>query len=553
MKNIKLHLLTIRCLIMAISLWQYAYAEVLTPAVTQKNIHEIKVPLLAHERWWGGAVHDGEVMPYQEGFSYDMYGDNKGNQVQPLLISNKGRVIWSEDSFKFTFSEGAIIIEARGKIEQNQAGSTLKEAFIFASKNHFPANGKMPDELLFSAPQYNTWIELIYNQNQEDILKYAHDIIDNGLPPGVLMIDDNWQEAYGKWNFHPGRFPDPKGMIKELHQLGFKVMLWVCPFVSPDTDLYRSLAQKGLLLKNPKEVKILGKSSIKNGQPAMIYWWNGVSALLDLSNPDAEQWFKGELKKLVDEFDVDGFKLDAGDSPFYPDGLISHKKDITPNEHTRLFGKIGLDFPLNEYRAMWKMAGLPLAQRLRDKWHTWKDLKTLIPNITAQGLVGYAFTCPDMIGGGEFHDFLDTKPKDQNLIVRSAQTHALMPMMQFSVAPWRILDEKHLQAVKKAVALRKQFTPTIVGLAKEAARTGEPIVRTLEYVFPGEGFENVKTQFMLGDDILVAPILNKEGKRLVKLPKGQWMDYDGKKLRGGTELSIEVPLDVLPYFKKIKQ
>ena len=85
----------------------------------------------------------------------------------------------------------------------------------------------IPDELLFTHPQYNTWIELMYDQNEEDILEYARAIIDNGYPPGVLMIDDNWQENYGIWKFSPRRFKDPKGMMDELHAMGFKVMLWV--------------------------------------------------------------------------------------------------------------------------------------------------------------------------------------------------------------------------------------------------------------------------------------------------------------------------------------
>gem|GEM_PF-3495001 len=148
----------------------------------------ITIPLLSGELWWGGASNDGVSMPYQEGFSYDMYDDNKGNQVQPLLISNKGRVIWSEESFKFSFLKNSIAIEARGILLQADAGENLKDAFTYASKNYFPANGKMPDETLFSAPQYNTWIELMYDQNQKDILEYAHGIIDNGFPPGVLMI-----------------------------------------------------------------------------------------------------------------------------------------------------------------------------------------------------------------------------------------------------------------------------------------------------------------------------------------------------------------------------
>lgn len=352
----------------------------------------------------------------------------------------------------------------------------------------------MPDRLLFEQPQYNTWIELIYDQNQKDILKYAHAIIDNGFPPGVLMIDDNWQEAYGNWKFHPEKFPSPKKMVEELHGLGFKVMLWVCPFVSPDTEVFRSGAKDGIFLKNSKSQKATGSPSSYFNDVAMVGWWNGYSALLDLSNPKGKTWFKNQLQYLVDEYGVDGFKLDAGDSDFYPDNLVSYDKQITSNTHTELFAQIGLDFPLNEYRATWKMAGKPLAQRLRDKGHNWEDLQTLIPNITAQGIMGYAFTCPDMIGGGEFNSFINSTTIDQELIVRSAQVHALMPMMQFSVAPWRILDQEHLAAVKSAVALRKKFTPEILRLAEEAANTGMPIVRTMEFVFPNGGYENVKDQ-----------------------------------------------------------
>src|SRR5690606_26097909 len=137
--------------------------------------------------------------------------------------------------------------------------------------------------------QYNTWIELLYDQNQEDILKYARSIIDNGFPPGVIMIDDNWQQAYGTWEFRKERFDDPKAMIDELHSMGFKVMMWVCPFVSPDTQVYRELRDKDLLLKD------------ETGQPKAVHWWNGQSAVLDLTHPDAGSWFKDRLLYLVDE------------------------------------------------------------------------------------------------------------------------------------------------------------------------------------------------------------------------------------------------------------
>ena len=75
-------------------------------------------------------------------------------------------------------------------------------------------------------------------------------------------------------------------------------------------------------------------------RPAIIRWWNGASALLDFTNPIAEKWFIDQLKSLMETYDIDGFKFDAGDANFYTGDIISNKS-ITPNEHSELFAKIG--------------------------------------------------------------------------------------------------------------------------------------------------------------------------------------------------------------------
>ncbi|HHE40387.1 MAG TPA: glycoside hydrolase, partial [Candidatus Cloacimonetes bacterium] len=321
--------------------------------------------------WWMGIIGQGHRMPFNENLEFDTWGVGFGNQVQPLILSDNGDVVWSEEPLRIENSDTELIVGSRDKIKVTKGGDNLKDGFLYASENYFPPSGKMPDELLFTSPQYNTWIELMYDQNQKDILKYANSIKDNDYPAGVLMIDDNWQEDYGKWNFHEGRFENPKAMMDELHSMGYKVMLWVCPFVSPDCDVYRELKSKGYFLKN------------KAGQPAMVNWWNGVSALLDLSNPGAKKWFTDELQRLVDEYGVDGFKLDAGDARFYTGDI--ELNGLSPNEHSKLYGEIGLAFPLNEYRAMWKMGGQPLAERLHDKNHNWGHLNMLIPQMLVEG------------------------------------------------------------------------------------------------------------------------------------------------------------------------
>lgn len=514
----------------------------------------VEIKIKNGEFWWTGLSSIGYQTPYDvySTVTYDLWGDNKGNQAQPIMLSSKGRYIWSEEPLKYEFNKGIITVNVRkGDIISGKAGDNLRSAYDFAVKEFFPPNEKIPDELLFTKPQYNTWIELTYDQNEEDILTYAQSIIDNGYPPGVLMIDDNWQEDYGTWEFSPRRFKNPKAMINKLHEMGFKVMLWVCPFVSADSEVFRKLAEDGMLLLDQAVTQEVLWANTRN-KAAIIRWWNGASACLDLSNPKTKEWFKSKLDYLVEEYGVDGFKFDAGDAQFYTDGIISYQ-NVSPNDHTAFFAELGLEYPLNEFRASWKMAGLPLAQRLRDKKHSWDDLQKLIPDLMSQSVMGYAYTCPDMIGGGEYNSFKTLETIDEELIVRSAQVHALMPMMQFSVSPWRILSPANNEICKNAALLHEEMGDYILELAIKASKTGEPIVKPMELAFPGQGFENIKDQFVLDNNLIVAPVLEKGARsRKVVLPKGKWKADDGTIYRGNKTVKVEAPLKRLPYFKKIK-
>lgn len=491
--------------------------------------------------WWAGIIEDGFKMPLTNGYEIDVRGDNHQNQVQPLLLSDQGDVIWMDDPFKLRFQTGqGLMLEhtAADPVAQTKAGNSLRDAFLYASRTYFPPAGKIPDESLFLNPQYNTWIELMYDQNQTGILAYAAGIKAHGFPAGVLMIDDNWQEDYGKWDFNPGKFRDPKAMMTTLHAEGFKVMLWMCPFISPDSEVYRDLASRDLLVTDT------------SGQPAIVRWWNGASGLLDLTNPKAVAWFQSRLDYLQTTYHVDGFKFDGGDSSFYCG--IKTARAASPNNQTALYGQLGLRYPLNEYRAMWKMGGQPLGERLSDKAHSWMDLRKLIPDMVLEGLMGYPFSCPDMIGGGEFTSFLPGQKIDQDLIVRSAQCQALMPMMQFSVAPWRVLDAAHLKAVLNAVQTREQHRQYILDLARTSATTGEPMVRSLEYAFPHQGYERVNNQFLLGNRILVAPILESgASQRMVTFPNGTWKAMSGKLYQGPVACLVPVSDGELNYYEKV--
>ena len=196
------------------------------------------------------------------------------------------------------------------------------------------------------------------------------------------------------------------------------------------------------------------------------------------------------------------------------------------------------------------MAGLPLAQRLRDKRAQWGDLTQLIPGIIAQGLMGYAYTCPDMIGGGEYQSFQKLESIDEELVVRSAQVHALMPMMQFSVAPWRVLSAENNAICREMAKLHARFGEEILEMAHQSSKTGEPIVKPMAWFWPDAGYEEIHDQFILGESLLVAPVIEQGARsRKVVFPEGIWIGDDGSEVVGPAVVEIQVPLERLPYYR----
>lgn len=505
-----------------------------------------KVELLPGEKIWSGAIKEAYRMPFKSGYSFDFYANNLYSQLQPLILSDKGLYVWSEEPFSFAVEDNELVLNGfQGKLETGREGSTFKEVRDYVAGKYFPPSGTMPDPDGFGDLQYSTWIEMTYYSTQEKVLEYARSIIREGFPPGVLILDESWEEDYGIWDFHAGRFPDPKGMIDELHNMGFKVMLFVVPFISPDRHmlLEELLEQRALLMDAGKD----GLSYEDAIRPALIEWWSGYSACLDFSSSTAVDWFDRQLAYLTQTYGVDGFKFEGADMSYYTGDTLS-KNSVTPNEQCRLYASRALNHSLNQIRACWKMGGQPIVQRLHDKEHSWRDLRMIIPQILAQSHCGYTFACSDMIGGGLWIDFLPGCDLDEELVVRSAQCQVLFPIMQLSLAPWRVLEEPYLTAFRDCVALRQKHIGTIRQLAAESAHTGCPIISSLEYVFPGQGLAPLNDQFMLGNALMVAPMLSRDDQRKVVLPKGQWLADDGQVFTGGQEISIEVPLHRLPHF-----
>ena len=494
--------------------------------------------LLTGERWWGGRVADGYKMPFESGSAVDLR-EHWGSQAAPLLVSSHGRVARSTEPFRFEL--GASDITFDHDVDVHAVGETLRDAVRWCAAHVHATPAQMPHIDMFS-PQWALWIELLYTPTQAKTLDYARGVLDHGYSPGVVMIDDNWSEDYGVWRFRHERFPDPAAMVDELHDRGFAVMLWVCPYVSPDGSNYLDLRDRGLLVRDG------------SGEPAIRKWWNGYSAVLDLTNPATVDWFRSQLRRLQDDVGIDGFKFDGGDVEMYRSEDLTFET-CTPSEQVHRYGAFAAEFEFNELRAGWNLGGLGVAARLSDANHSWDEhgIAKLVGNQLAQGLLGLPFGAPDMIGGGQYLDF-DEDRLDPEIFVRHAQIAAFSPMMQFSAAPWRVLDQAHASAVRAAADLRSEYQQRIIELARASIVTGDPIMRPLEYEFPHCGLSATNDSFLVGPDLLIAPVLVRGAtSRVVTLPPGTWEQPDGSLVDGDQVIDVAVDLASVPRFQLVNR
>ena len=462
------------------------------------------------------------------------------------------------------------------------ATSDVRAATLSALKP-LPSPQLPPPAVVFNRPTWTTWATSHADVIQADVLALGKAVIDNGYRPGVLEIDDRWQSRYGDLEFDSIKFPDPKGMIDQLHEEGFLVTVWVMPFLQEGSvacaearrlghlveggdpqSLVREISVGGPGERLGSAVKVLvdqydwppghwdgggGGGALQSGQ---LRWWGTQPVrAIDLTSDAAVKWFVARLKSLQERVGLDGFKFDAGEPCFLPRGAVTSRPLKYPGEYTQLWvNSVVSQFNISEVRSAMGTTGYRGLVRMGDRDTVWgvdNGLQSLIPALLTSSVLGYPFCLPDMIGGNAYWgQFPDTE-----LMIRWAQVSALMPAVQWSIPPWEVSDEA-ADACKIADSMRETILlPRIDELIESAAASLTPICRPLWWLDPldQETF-NVDDQFLIGDDVLVAPVVVKGARsRRVYLPAGMWSEYNGEKhILGSRWVEVDAPLMKLPVF-----
>ncbi|XSG74708.1 TIM-barrel domain-containing protein [Herpetosiphon llansteffanensis] len=399
-----------------------------------------------------------------------------------------------------------------------------------------------PPLAMFSKPIWTTWARYKMDIDQAQTLAFAQEIIDQQYPYSVLEIDDRWQTAYGDLEFDLRKFPDPKAMVDQLHQLGYKVTLWIPPFFDPKSAAFAEAATNGYLVKHPG-----------NDQPYLTRWWQGWGGLLDVSNPAALAWWQAGLDRLQILYGIDGFKFDGAEGNFLPAEAKTHLP-MTPNQYSdRYVAFVAQSWQWTEVRTGWRSQQQPIFFREWDKWSRWgmdNGLHAVVTQALAMSIIGYPYVLPDMIGGNAYNGEFP----ERELLIRWTQVTALLPAMQFSIAPWQY-DAETSQICQRYAQLHAELEPYIAELLQATITEGTPLVRPLWWHYPDDASTRfIGDQWLFGEQYLAAPILQANRyQRDIYLPEGGWRDYwTGEKFDGETWLyNYPAPLETMPLFERL--
>ena len=406
------------------------------------------------------------------------------------------------------------------------------------------------------------WVSRAYYKTPAEALAVARKLRERRIPSDVLTLDGRaaWKvETRFDFQWDAGRFPDARQVLRDIKQHHLRVCVWEYPYVSVHSSLFADLASRRYLLTTPQ------------GDPYVFGWDTGPSTspfgtvltplaesgIVDFTNPAAYAWWRDAHKSLFED-GVDVIKSDFGEQ--VPDDAVAFNGDygrrlhnVYPLLYNRCIYDATTRFQSSSGPAIvWSRAGWAGSQRYPMGWggdpqSDWEGLAASIRGGLSLGMSGNPYHSSD-IGG-----FYGTPQPSAELYVRWLQASVFFSHMRVhgigEREPWAFGAEAEAIA-RKWLALRYRLIPYLERVIKQATRTGLPVMRAMPLAFPNNTLvRNNETQFMCGEALLVAPILQTGGEVEVALPPGGWFDLNTRQRYVGRQvLRYKATLDQFPVF-----
>lgn len=422
------------------------------------------------------------------------------------------------------------------------------------------------------------WMGRDYHQSEAQVQEDIEKTRALGLPASVILIDSPWATSYNSYHFNPQQFSDAPGMVKRVHDAGYKLVLWHTSWINnrsdppkeigfenklaPHAENYDEAASHGYFVKRP------------DGTPYVGRWWKGEGSMVDFTNPAAKAWWQDQVRQVIHlngQEGADGFKDDDAEGNFQGDVRFADgsSPEVMRNRYGVLYNSAMEELIQRDLKGNGVLFARSVTQGANGIGFLWggdnessfseeNGLPTVVLAGLNAGMSGMPLWAADLGG------YLKTPMTPESAVqARWTEYSAFSPTMEIlsttNLQPWN-WDEhvvsggpkstRLLDLYRRYAVLHMSLFPYRYAAAQEASKTGMPITRAFALCYQNDPVaRGIRDEYMFGPDMLVAPVIDANTRRPVYLPEGQWVDYwTGALVAGGQTIVVDAPMETIPVY-----
>ena len=478
--------------------------------------------------------------------------------VVPFLVSSEGYgFLWNNPSLgRAEFANNRTRWISRG-CRQIDYYITTGHSYAEIMEHYVDVTGHAPI-LPYWASGF--WQCKLRYKTQDEFLKVAREFKRLGLPLSVLVIDFKHWKYTGDWKLDPEFWPDPKAMVRELDEMGVRIMISPWIVVGKESENYAPMKERGLFTSSIDGTKDTVNFGGMPGEDSKMY-------LYDPTNPKAAAYLWSKWKENYFNIGIRTFWLDPCDDfhviqdydqvlyhigpaieahCYFP---VAHQRNIYEGLHSA-----GEEKVVTICRSSWagsqRYGASPAAHDIESSFAHLREYMMAGLNLAMAGIPWGAaeiggFITPDS-SSDRFHELM-IRWYQYGVFTPIFRTHGNRPNNE----AWTIGGDAY-RHIRAAMMLRERLRPYIMEQMKLASERGIPPMRPLFFDFEDDDkVAEVEDEFLYGPDLLVAPITEYRARvRTVYLPAGtEWIDaWTGETTAGGRTITADAPIEQIPVY-----
>ncbi|MDO8108399.1 alpha-xylosidase [Isoptericola sp. b441] len=466
----------------------------------------------------------------------------------PFYLTNRGYGVLVNHPEHVSFEVGSESVE---RVQFSVPGEVLEYLVI---------DGPTPKEVIdrytrltgrpavVPAWSYGLWLSTSFTTDYDEatVTSFVDGMRERGIPLSVFHFDCFWMRelAWTDLEWDTRVFPDPEGMLKRLHDdLDLQVCVWINPYIAQRSALFDEGAERGYL--------------VRRADGSVWQWdmWVAGMGLIDFTNPDAVRWFQDKLRGLLAQ-GVDALKTDFGER--IPTDVVWHDGTdplIMHNLYTQLYNRAVFDV-LREVKGereavLFARSATAGGQQFPVHWggdntSSFASMAETLRGGLSLAASGFGYWSHD-IGG--FEGTPDPAVFKRWVPFGLLSSHSRLHGSDSYRVPWAF-DDEAVQVTRRFSRLKCSLMPYLYRVGADAAATGVSVARPMVFEFPDDpAVTHLDRQYMLGPDLLVAPVMSADGTVEVYLPAGTWTHLlTGEKVAGGRWVRERHGFDSLPLY-----